>query len=86
MRTTVNLEDDVMAELDRLRRERGLGLSEAANRLIRAGMSRAPSTPATTYVHHTADVGMRVDVSNVGAVLDLLDDAADEQPHSSTGP
>ena len=40
MRTTVNLDDDVSAALDRLRRERGLGRSEAVNELVRSGNER----------------------------------------------
>ena len=31
MRTTVALDDDVVAAVERVRRERGLGLSEALN-------------------------------------------------------
>ena len=71
MRTTLTLDDDVAAEIDRLRREEGLGLSEAANRLIRAGMA-APTT-RSAYRHETRDLGLRVDVTDIGAVLDLLD-------------
>ena len=37
MRTTVNLDDDVAAEAERLKRAEGIGLSEAVNRLARAG-------------------------------------------------
>ncbi len=43
MRTTVTLADDVAAELDRLRRERSIGVSEALNELARAGMVRRRS-------------------------------------------
>ena len=71
MRTTVTLDEDVVAEIERLRREEGLGPSAAINRLVRQAMSRPPS-PAP-YVHHTADVGVTVDVSNIGDVLDMLD-------------
>jgi hypothetical protein len=72
MRTTFTLDDDVAAEVERLRREEGLGLSEAVNRLIRAGMAR----PATSrpYRHRSVSVGLKVDVADIGAVLDVLDD------------
>ncbi len=73
MRTTVTLDDDVAAEIERLRREEGLGLSEATNRLIRAGMA-APKARAP-YRHETRDLGLTVDVTDIGAVLDLLDEA-----------
>ena len=72
MRTTVTLDDDVAAEVERLRREEGLGLSEATNRLIRTGMA-APTRQAI-YRHETRDLGLKVDVTDVGAVLDLLDE------------
>lgn len=72
MRTTVTFDDDVAAELERLRREEGLGLSEAVNRLIREGMV-APRSPAP-YTHATRDLGLKVDVTDIAAVLDLLDE------------
>ena len=72
MRTTVTLADDVAAELERLRREEGLGRSEALNRLARSGM--ATTHPHGPYEHRTAPLGMKIDVSNIGDVLDLLDE------------
>ena len=72
MRTTLRLDDDVAAEIQRLRREEGLGLSEAVNRLIRAGMAASPRQP-TPYRHESRDIGLKVDVTDIGAVLDLLD-------------
>lgn len=73
MRTTITFEDDVAALVERLRREEGLGVSEAVNRLIRVGA--ADRTPRRAYQHRSADLGITVDVANVGEVLDLLDDA-----------
>ena len=73
MRTTVTLDPDVVAEVERLRRTDGLGVSEAVNRLVRAGLARSPGPPR--YRHRSADVGVSVDVTDVGAVLDLLDEA-----------
>ena len=72
VRTTVTLDDDVAAEVDRLRREEGIGPSEAINRLIRRGMT-APRQ-RTPYRHETRDMGLKVDVTDIGAVLELLDD------------
>lgn len=73
MRTTLTLDADVAAALEALQRAEGIGVSEAANRLIRAGLvSSAPDR--ADYVHRTADVGIKVDVSNIGDVLDLLDE------------
>jgi metal-responsive CopG/Arc/MetJ family transcriptional regulator len=72
MRTTVTLDDDVVAEIERLRREEGIGPSEAVNRLIRAGLVARPHR--RTYEHRSAPIGLRVDVTDIGAVLDLLDE------------
>lgn len=58
--------------MERLRREEGLGLSEAVNVLIRRGL--AQPRRRTTYEHRSADVGLRVDVTDIGAVLDILDE------------
>ena len=73
MRTTFTLDDDVAAEVERLRRQEGLGISEAVNRLIRAGL--AEKTERRPYRHRSANVGLKVDVSNIGEVLDLLDES-----------
>jgi metal-responsive CopG/Arc/MetJ family transcriptional regulator len=71
MRTTLSLDDDVAAEVERLRRDEGLGLSEAVNQLIRDGLSRPKQTQA--YVLEARPIGLRVDVTNVAEVLDLLE-------------
>jgi len=73
MRTTVTLDEDVAAVVQAKRRQEGLGVSEAVNRLIRAGLAK-PDKP-TAYVHRTFNVGLKVDVSNIGSVLEVLDDA-----------
>ncbi len=72
MRTTVSLAPDVASEVARIRRERGVGLSEALNDLARRGMAR--SKLPDTFVQATYPMGMKVDVANIGDVLDLLDD------------
>lgn len=73
MRTTITVADDVHAELERLRRTEGLGPSEALNLLARRGM--AAPRPRADYVHQPRALGIRVDVMNIGEVLDLLDSA-----------
>jgi hypothetical protein len=73
MRTTFTLDDDVAAAVERLRREEGIGISEAVNRLIRRGLARP--TRRHRYEHRSADVGLKVDVTDIGAVLDLLDES-----------
>jgi len=73
VRTTVNLDDDVANEVVKLRRERGIGVSEAVNELDRAGMQH--ERVRYDYQHPVRDMGALVDISNIGDVLDLLDDA-----------
>lgn len=72
MRTTFTLDDDVAAEVERLRREEGIGISDAVNRLIRQGLARP--TRRRKYEHRSAPIGLKVDVRDIGAVLDVLDD------------
>ena len=71
MRTTVTLGDDVAAEVERLRRQRGIGVSAAINELARAGMTHRPRS--TPFHQRSAAIGLRIDVSNVAEVLDILD-------------
>lgn len=71
MRTTVVLDDDVLAALDRLRKEEGLGLSEALNQLVRNGLrQREPRSRARL---ESSDLGLRIDVSNVAEALDVAE-------------
>jgi hypothetical protein len=72
MRTTVTLDDDVAAAVQRLRDERHIGLSEAINDLARAGLAAAPQR-RRAFKQRTADLGLRVDVSNVAEALERLD-------------
>ncbi len=72
MRTTVTLDDDVAAGISRLRRERGLGLSEALNELARAGMVRGGERQV--FRQRSEPIGFRVSIDNVAEVLELLDE------------
>jgi DNA-binding HxlR family transcriptional regulator len=73
-RTTVALADDVMAELQRLRRERSISLSQALNELVRAGMIRKKE-PRKKFVQRTHDLGRAyIDVTNVAEALELAED------------
>lgn len=74
MRTTINLDDDVAAAVERLRRDRSIGLSEAINELIRAGLTvKRPHKP---FRQQSADIGFKVDVTNVAEALELLEGPA----------
>jgi len=71
MRTTITLADDVAAGIHKLRRERDLGLSDAVNDLVRAGLTAKRSTHE--FHQETHDLGVGVDFSNVGETLETLD-------------
>jgi hypothetical protein len=68
----VTLEPDVAAAIDRLRRDEGLGLSEAVNRLVRAGLAAA-GTARPRYVHRPRPLGIKVDVSDVARAIEELE-------------
>lgn len=74
MRTTVTLDDDIAAAVRRLRRERGMGVSEALNRLARAGLTVKRSGPS--FRQRAVKLGLKVDVTNVAEALELLDGPA----------
>ncbi len=71
MRTTLSLDDDVAAAVQRLREERHMGLSEAVNELIRVGLAAPPRRRA--FRQRTAHLGLRIDVSNVADALEHLE-------------
>ena len=73
MRTTVSLDDDVLAAVERLRADRGLGLSEALNEIARAGLVLGGASPAP-YVPRSAALGLKIDVANVAEVLELIEE------------
>jgi metal-responsive CopG/Arc/MetJ family transcriptional regulator len=74
MRTTITLDDDVAAALERLRRERPIGLSEAINELIRTALT--VKRPRTPFEQRAQRIGLRIDVTNVAEALELLDGPA----------
>jgi len=72
MRTTLNLADDVAAAVERLRRERSIGASEAVNELVRASLARQETTQAP-FRQKSHDLGAGINVDNIGEVLETLD-------------
>jgi Arc/MetJ family transcription regulator len=71
MRTTVDLDDDVAAAVGRLRRESGIGVSEAVNQLARSGLTVRPERKP--FVQRTARLGLKIDVTNVADALDVAE-------------
>jgi metal-responsive CopG/Arc/MetJ family transcriptional regulator len=74
IRTTITLSEDVAAAVEKLRRERGVGLSEAVNDLVRSGLTAERSTRQFRQKAH--DLGAGVDVSNVAEAIETLDGPA----------
>jgi hypothetical protein len=72
MRTTVNLDDDVAAAVQELRRRRSLGLSEAVNELIRKGLS-TPRPARKRFKQRTYPMGIRIDVTDVADALEIAE-------------
>jgi hypothetical protein len=74
MRTTLTLADDVAAAVDQLRRERGVGVSEAVNELVRRGLvsGRAPGP----FEQKTHRMRARVDVTNVWEAIETVEGPA----------
>lgn len=71
MRTTVTLADDVAAAIEKLRRERSIGMSEAINELVRAGLSVEPGK--AVFRQKTHDLGGGIDFTNVADAIETLD-------------
>jgi hypothetical protein len=71
MRTTVEFDPDTERAIENLRREAGLGVSEAVNELIRRGLVSPRPSHRFEPIHR--DLGVRIDVSNVADALDLLE-------------
>ena len=71
MRTTVEFDPDNEKAIEQLRREHGLGVSEAVNELIRRGLSAPAPTRRFEPIHR--ELGLTIDVSNVADALDLLE-------------
>lgn len=74
MRTTIRLDSDVLAAAEQLRRERGIGLGEAINELVRAGMHHRSTAPRRPFRQRTRELGARVDLSRNSEIMDLLDE------------
>ena len=68
VRTTLTLADDVAAAVERVRRERSIGLSEAGDELVRAGPI-TQDRPPTPFRQESHDLGHRIDFDNIADTL-----------------
>jgi hypothetical protein len=71
VRTTIEFDADTAKAVDDVRRELGVGVSEAVNTLIRRGL--LPRRDAPAFRQATRELGLKIDVSNVAAALEDLD-------------
>lgn len=78
MRTTLTLAPDVAAELERRRRERGTGLKQEVNDLLRAGLAheRREAPMPSDFQPRTLECGAPLldNVDNVAEVLAYVED------------
>ena len=77
MRTTLTIDEDVAATLERLRRQREASLEDIVNEALRRGL-RDMTTPAKRtkpFQIHPFDVGAMVipDIDNVAEVIAAVD-------------
>ena len=75
MRTTLNLDDDIAAEIAARSRQEGRSMSRVANELVRAGLRADRERPQTApYDPPTFATGRPlVDVTDLAAALETLD-------------
>jgi hypothetical protein len=74
VRTTVEFDADTAKAVERLRRDRGIGTSDAVNELIRRGMLQPKQR--RRFAQRTRSLGIRVDVADVADVLETLEGPA----------
>ena len=72
MRTTVDLDDDVAAAVERMRSEEHQGLSAVVNALIRRGLN-AKTPTRRPFVQRADHIGIRIDVNNVAEAVEQLE-------------
>lgn len=72
MRTTVTFASDVARAVEQLQRERGLGVSDAVNELIRRALT-APSPPQPFRQVSSAMGEPSLPLDDVAGLLDVLD-------------
>ena len=74
MRTTVEFDPNTGKAVEELRRDQGIGVSQAVNEFVRRGMSS--SAVVRPFHQRTRRLGLTVDLSNVADALDNPDGPA----------
>jgi hypothetical protein len=75
VRTTVTLDDDVVAALHAVMRERGMSFKQALNELVRVGIATS-NPPARPYRLRPAPLGVRpgIDLEKANRLASELED------------
>ena len=76
MRTTITVDDDVMAQIEDLRRREGLSLKGALNKLLRAGLQYQGQPPKPRpYRTPTRRLGLRagLDATKLNQLADEME-------------
>jgi plasmid stability protein len=76
MRTTLTLDDDLAAAIERRRREHNHSLKQEVNELIRVGLLHVDKRPAAIprfRVEPLRAGGLLIDIDDVNAALDLAE-------------
>ena len=76
MRTTIEFEPDVAAELKRLRKQREMGLKDLVNDLVRRGIRdvNAPARKKAPFRTKSVDLGRPlIDVTNAAEALAIAE-------------
>jgi hypothetical protein len=60
-----------------------MGLSEAVNQLARRGLMSSETGRARPFLQRTAQMGLRIDVSNIAEALDIQEPGSRSYPWTS---
>lgn len=75
VRTTVTFDPDVAKILERLQKERGVGLSDVVNEAVRAAEQGPATRKPKRFVQTTSDMGpFTMPIDNIAEVLDILEE------------
>jgi Ribbon-helix-helix protein, copG family len=82
MRTTLTIDDDVAAELDRLRRARDVGLKGLINEALRRGLREMAAAPKRKKPFRTQPLDSgRLLVASIDNIAELLAEVEGEAFH-----
>jgi hypothetical protein len=74
MRTTLTIDDDVAATLERLRKARDTRLKDLINEALRRGLNEMDKPPKRRKAFRTLDLGRPlIDVSNVAEAIAIAE-------------